>query len=109
MQSTESRITPRTIVESGGCAVTQASFPTVRIRDWDAVMSETMAYLLSAHASIEEMLPIWPLGNVPLTSIDMASRGVMSALIALDECGIEVWRSLESEKVARAAVKKDAV
>jgi len=72
-------------------------------------MSETMAYLLSAHASIEEMLPIWPLGNVPLTSIDMASRGVMSALIALDECGIQVWRSLESEKVVRTAAKGDAV
>jgi hypothetical protein len=109
MQRMESRTTPRTVVDSDGSGVTQEMSPTERYRDWDVVMSETMAHLLSAHASIEEMLPIWPLGNVPLTSIDMASRGVMSALFALDECGIQVWRSLESEKIVRTAAKGEAV
>jgi hypothetical protein len=109
MQQVESRIVPGTVGDTDASRATQEVPPTEQNRDWDVVMSEAMAHLLSAHALIEELLPIWPLGNVPLTSIDMASRGVMSALIALDECGIEVWRSLESEKIAKTSAKGDAL
>jgi hypothetical protein len=101
MQVVESRTPPQTVQDSGGRGITHDVLPVQQSRDWDAAMSEAMAHLLTAHALIEEMLPIWPLGNVPLVPIDLASRGVMSALIALDECGIEVWRSSESERVAR--------
>jgi hypothetical protein len=109
MQEVESRKAPRTVGDADPSRAAPKASSTEQNRNWDVVMSEAMAHLLSAHALIEELLPIWPLGNVPLTPIDMASRGVMSALIALDECGIEIWRSLESEEIAKNTAKGDAL
>jgi hypothetical protein len=60
-------------------------------RDWEVVLSEAIAYLLSAHDAIEELRLVWPLPRVPLVSIAFASTGVAEALRALDKVGMEGW------------------
>ena len=58
---------------------------------WDSEISESVAYLVSAYASVAKLRTLG-LGAEPArTSVDLASQSIWTALVALDEYGMTVF------------------
>ncbi len=58
---------------------------------WESEISESVAYLVSAYASVRRLRTLG-LGDEPAgLSVDLASQSIWTALVALDEYGMTVF------------------
>ena len=58
---------------------------------WESEISESVAFLVSAYASVRRLRTLG-LGDEPVgVSVDLASQSIWTALVALDEYGMNVF------------------
>lgn len=64
-----------------------------RSDSWESEISESVAYLVSAYASVRRLRTLG-LGDDPAgVSVELASQCIWTALVALDECGMTMFEA----------------
>jgi hypothetical protein len=58
---------------------------------WESEISESVAYLVSAYASVRRLRTLGLGDELAGLSVDLASQSIWTALVALDEYGITVF------------------
>lgn len=71
-----------------------SSCPTSQSESWESEMSESVAHLVSAYVSVRRLRAVSPWSQLQGVSLDLASQGICTALIALDECGMTAPREV---------------
>ena len=68
---------------------------------WESEISESVAFLVSAYASVRRLRTLG-LGDEPVgVSVDLASQSIWTALVALDEYGMNVFEGTRSGGTSR--------
>ena len=57
---------------------------------WESEISESVAYLVSAYASVRRLRTLGLGNESPGVSVDLAAQSIWTALVALDEYGTTV-------------------